>query len=80
MNKSESIQIMCFRFVNPYPVQKICLVDLFCPTMFYHFMDLIHRYVFKRFVSWIQFVMPKISKYSILIDSEGFVYKSRQLD
>ncbi len=40
--------------------------------------DLIHRPVFKRFVSWIQFVRPKIS-YSIRINSEGFVYESHKL-
>jgi hypothetical protein len=44
-----------------------------------HFVDLIRRPVFKRFVLWIQFVRPKISKYMICFDSEGFVYESRKL-
>jgi hypothetical protein len=30
MNNSESIQILCFGFANPYPVQKIRFVDSFC--------------------------------------------------
>jgi hypothetical protein len=45
MNKSVSIQILCFRCTNLYPVQKICFMDSFCPT------------VFKRFFSWISFVL-----------------------
>ena len=34
MNKSNSIQILCFGFANLYPVQKICFVSTFCPTVF----------------------------------------------
>ena len=52
---------------NTYGVQKICFVDSFCTT------------VFKRFVSWIRFVRPKISKDSIHFVLEGFVYESRIL-
>jgi hypothetical protein len=55
------------RFVLSYCVQKICFVDLFCPK------------VLKRFVLWICFVGPKISKYSICFILEGFVYDSRIL-
>jgi hypothetical protein len=54
-------------FVSYYGVQKICFVDSFRTT------------VFKRFVSWIRFVRPKISKDSICFVSEGFVYESRIL-
>ena len=57
LNKYESIQILCFGFANPHGIQKICIVDSFC------------RPGFIRFVSWIRFVRPKISKYSIRIDS-----------
>jgi hypothetical protein len=35
--------------------------------------------VFKRFVSWIRFVRPKISKGLIRFVSEGLVYESRIL-
>ncbi len=44
LNKPESIRILGFGFANPYCFQKICFVDSLRPT------------VFKRFVSWIQFV------------------------
>ncbi len=54
-------------FVSSYGVQKIRFVDSFRTT------------VFKRFVSWIRFVRPKISKDSIRFVLEGFVYKSRIL-
>ncbi len=51
MNKSKSIHILCFRFTNLYPVQKICFVllcskDSFCGfnstygVQTIHFMDL----------------------------------------
>jgi hypothetical protein len=55
-------------FVLYYGVQKIRFVDSFCTT------------VFKRFVSWIRFVRPKISKDTIRFVSEGFVYESRILN
>jgi hypothetical protein len=54
---------MSIGFANPYGILKFHRVDLIC------------RPVFKRFVSWIQFVTPKISKYLICIDWAGFVYK-----
>ena len=57
-----------FGFANLYGVQKIRFVDSFRTT------------VFKRFVSWIRFVRPKISKDSIRFVSEGFVYESRILN
>ncbi len=44
LNKPKSMQILGFRFANPYCFQKICFMDSFCPT------------VFKRFVLWIWFV------------------------
>ncbi len=43
-------------------------------------MDSFRRPVFQRFVSWICFVRPKISKDSIRFVSEGFVYESRILN
>ncbi len=55
-------------FVLSYCVLKICFVDLIC------------RPVFKRFILWIRFVRPKISKYSINFDLEGFIYESRKLN
>ncbi len=55
-------------FVSSYCVLKI------------RFVDSIRRPVFKRFISWIRFVRPKISKYSIDFDLEGFVYESRKLN
>ncbi len=55
-------------FVSSYGVQKICFVDSFCPK------------VLKRFVSWIRFVRPKISKNSICFVSDGFLYDSRILN
>jgi hypothetical protein len=41
--------------------------------------DSILRTFFQRFVSWIRFVRPKISKDLIRFNSEGFVYDSRIL-
>ncbi len=54
-------------FVLYYGVQKIRFVDSFRAT------------VFKRFVSWIRFVRPKISKDLIRFVLEGFVYESHIL-
>ncbi len=42
--------------------------------------DSIRRAFFKRFVSRIRFVRPKISNYLIHFDSEGFVYDSSILN
>ncbi len=66
-NKSFRIQIC--RLANPdWGVQtiQICIADSIC------------RPVFKRFVSWIRFVRPKISNYSICINSEGLVWEFRK--
>jgi hypothetical protein len=46
LNKYESIRIPYFGFANPYSIQKIRIVDLFC------------RPGFIRFISWIRFVYP----------------------
>jgi hypothetical protein len=54
-------------------------MDLGVRTLRISIADSICRPFFKRFVSWIQFVRPKISNYSINFDSEGFVYESRKL-
>ncbi len=70
INKSKSIHVLCFRFANLYSVQKVCFMDWFRPT------------VFKRFVSWIRFVLLCskdlfreifFQNYSICIDLEGFL-------
>jgi hypothetical protein len=45
LKEPESLQILGSGFANPYGVQYICFVDLFHPMMF------------KRFISWIRFVL-----------------------
>ncbi len=68
--QNESLRIQAGGLVNPDSriwTLRICIADLFC------------RPVFERFVSWIRFVRPNISKDSIHFISEGFVYESRIL-
>jgi hypothetical protein len=75
-NESLKIQIcksksLRFRLANP---------DSRVQTLRISIADLIRRPFFIRFVSWIWFIRPKISNYSICFDSEGLVYESRILN
>ena len=60
------------RFANPKSLQIQAGLKI-------HIANSICRPFFKRFVSCIQFVRPKISTYSIRFVLEGFMYKSRFL-
>jgi hypothetical protein len=63
--QNESLQIQAGGLANPNLTDSYC--GFVSQTFFQkiRIMDLIRRTFFQRFVSWIQFVRPKISNYSI---------------
>jgi hypothetical protein len=74
MYNSESIQIMCFSFANPYPVQKICFVNSFlllCSEDLFCGFDLGTCFQITHFVDWFRIFFSKITRF-VSIQKDSF--------